>query len=158
LRAGSPQRQASERELHGVAARLGVELLAVDAAGPGEYPAAFATMRAAGVQALVIMAHPQFYSDATRLLALARDTGLPTVCEWAEMAHAGCVLGYGPDRAALRRRLAHYVARIFRGAAPGELPIEQPSVFEFAVNLKMARALGIEIPPSLLVRADEVIE
>jgi putative tryptophan/tyrosine transport system substrate-binding protein len=115
-------------------------------------------MRAAGAQALVIMAHPEFYRDATRLLALAGEAGLPTVCEWAEMARFGCVLGYGPDRAALRRRVAEYVARIFRGAAPGELPIEQPTVFEFAVNLKAARALGLELPPALLARADEVIE
>jgi putative tryptophan/tyrosine transport system substrate-binding protein len=133
-------------------------LLIVDAAGPDDYPAAFAAMRAARAQALVIMAHPRFYGDAARLLALAREAGLATACEWADMAHSGCVLGYGPDRAALRRRLAHYVARIFRGAAPGELPIEQPTVFEFAVNLKTARALGLIIPTSILARADEVIE
>jgi len=158
LRAGSPERQDSERELRAVAARLGLELLAIEAAGPEDYPAAFAAMRAAGAQALVIMAHPQFYRDANRLLALACEAGLPPVCVWADMAHSGCVLGYGPDRAALRRRLAHYIARIFRGAARGEVPIEQPTIFEFAVNLKTAQALGIEVPPSLLVRADEVIE
>jgi len=158
FRAGSPQQPASERELQGVAARLGIELIAVNVAASDEYPAAFTAMQDAGAQALVITAHPQFYADAARLLALARDTGLPTVCEWAEMAQAGCVLGYGPDRAELRRRLAHYVALIFHGASPGELPIEQPSVFSFAVNMKTARALGIELPPSLLVRADEVIE
>jgi putative tryptophan/tyrosine transport system substrate-binding protein len=158
LKAGWPERQDTERELRGVAARLGLELLPADAAGPEDYPAAFTAMRASGAQALVIMAHPQFYADASRLLTLARETGLPTACEWAEMAHSGCLLGYGPDRAALRRRLAHYVARIFHGAAPGELPIEQPVAFKFAINLKTARALGIEISPSLLARADEVIE
>lgn len=157
LRPG-PEREASEREVRDVATRLGVELLSVDAAGPDDYPAAFAAMRAAGAQALVITAHPQFYGDADRLLTLARDAGLPTICEWAEMARSGCLLGYGPDRAALRRRLTHYVARIFRGAVPGEMPIEQPTVFDFAANLKTARALNLVIPPSILVRADEVID
>jgi putative ABC transport system substrate-binding protein len=74
------------------------------------------------------------------------------------MARAGCLLGYGASQAALRRRLAQYVARIFRGASPGELAIEQPTTFELAVNLKTARALGLTIPPAVLQRADEVIE
>jgi putative ABC transport system substrate-binding protein len=74
------------------------------------------------------------------------------------MANSGCLLGYGPNRAELQRRVAHYVARIFQGAAPGELPIERPTHFEFAINLRTARALGLTIPPSIMVRADELIE
>ena len=74
------------------------------------------------------------------------------------MAQAGCLLGYGPSRAALRQRVAEQVARIFRGAKPGELPIEDPTGFEFAVNLKTAAALGLVVPLVLLTRADEVIE
>src|SRR5262245_21372338 len=74
------------------------------------------------------------------------------------MARAGCLLGYGANQSGMRRLLAHYIALVLRGATPGELPIEQPLTFEFAVNLGTARALGVTIPPSLLQRADEVIE
>jgi ABC-type uncharacterized transport system substrate-binding protein len=74
------------------------------------------------------------------------------------MARAGCLIGYGPDQAALYRRVADYVAGILRGTPAGELPIEQPSVFEFAVNLKTAKALGLTVPPTLLAQVNEVIE
>ena len=154
----APLRRASEEELRAAAASTGVELLVFDAAGPGEYPAAFAAMRAGGARALVIVADPTFNRDAESLARLALKTGLPTVCEWAEMARSGCLLGYGPSRPELRRRLAYFVARIFQGAAPSDLPIEQPTHFEFTINLKTAKALGLTIPPSLLARADEVIE
>jgi len=83
---------------------------------------------------------------------------LPTICEWAEMARSGCLLGYGPDYIELQHSVANYVARIFRGAAPGELPIEGPTHFRFAINMKTAKTLGLTIPPTLLARADEVIE
>jgi len=74
------------------------------------------------------------------------------------MAQSGCLLGYGPSRSEMRRRLAHQVARIFQGAAPSDLPIEQPTKFEMAVNVNTAKALGLTVPQSLLARADEVIE
>ena len=115
-------------------------------------------MRSAGSQALAILSAPDFFTNATPLAALALEAGLPTVCEWRKMAEQGCLLGYGPDTAELNRRNADYVARIFRGAAAGDLPIEQPTHYEFAVNLKTAKALGLTIPPTILARADEVIE
>ena len=114
-------------------------------------------MRSAGSQALAILSAPDFFTNATPLAALALEAGLPTVCEWRKMAEQGCLLGYGPDAAKLDHR-ADYVARIFRGAAAGDLPIEQPTHYEFAVNLKTAKALGLTIPPTILARADEVIE
>jgi putative ABC transport system substrate-binding protein len=155
----APGRQASERALRAVAASAGLEILIFDAAEPGAYPAAFAAMRTAGAQALLIMAHAVFYRDAATLTALAAESRLPTVCEWAEMAASfGCMLGYGPSRTELRRRMARYAARIFQGALPGDLPIELPVQYEFAINLRIARALAIAIPPALLIRADEVIE
>jgi putative tryptophan/tyrosine transport system substrate-binding protein len=154
----APERQASEREMRGVAASTGVELLPFDAAGPEEYPAVFAAMQAAGAQALLVMAHSSFNRDAALIAQLALGTGLPTVCEWAEMAQAGCLLGYGPSRTELRRRTAHFVARIFQGTAPSDLPIEQPTRYEFVINLKTAKALGLSVPQSSLARADEVIE
>jgi putative ABC transport system substrate-binding protein len=151
-------RQTTERDVRTVASSSGIELLAFDAEGPDDYPAAFAAMRAAGAQALLITANATFNRDAERLAQLALETGLPMICEWAENARSGCLLGYGPSRGDLRRRVAHHVARIFQGTKPGDLPIETPTRFELAINLKTAKALGLDVPPSLLARADEVIE
>ena len=149
--------QASE-QCGEVATSTGAELFVFQADGPDDYPAAFAAMRSAGAEALAITATPYFYRDAPLLARLALEAGLPTVCEFAETAHSGCLLGYGPDRPELRRRMAHYVAKIFHGTAPGDLPIEQPTHYQFAVNLKTAKALGLTVPPSILARADEVVE
>ena len=149
---------ANEAALRKAAAGLGVELLVIPAAAPSDYPAAFAAMRAQGAQALVIGATPQFQRDGRQLAGLALEARLPTVCEWADMAHGGCLIGYGPSRIALRKRMADQIAQIFRGAAPGDIPIERPTVFEFALNLKIAKSLDLIVPPALLTRADEVIE
>ena len=158
LMPSSPYREETEREMRKIADEAGIELLAFDAARPEDYPAAFAAMRAAGAQALVIMADASFNRDAAELIQRSRADGLPTICEWAEMARLGCMLGYGPDRAELRRRIAYQLARIFNGAPTAQLPIEQPTRYKFAVNLKTAKSLGITIPATLLARADEVIE
>ena len=80
------------------------------------------------------------------------------MCQSASMAHDGCLIGHGPNLVALRLRVADYVVRILRGTPPGDLPIELPATFELAVNLRAAKLLGLTVPPSLLVRADEVIE
>jgi putative tryptophan/tyrosine transport system substrate-binding protein len=109
-------------------------------------------------QALVITAHAQFFHDGGQLVAFAVESRLPTICEWAEMARTGCTIGYGPNLREMRRRVADYLARILQGTPPSALPIEGPTRFEFAINLKGARALGIEVPQNLLLRADEVIE
>ena len=137
---------------------LGLELSAFDAEVPANYPAAFAEMRSAGAEGLAILSAPDFFTNASTLATLALEAGLPTVCEWRKMADEGCLLGYGPNLAKLRGRTADYVTRIFRGTAPGELPIEQPTHFDFAVNLKTAKSLGLSIPPAILARADEIIE
>jgi putative ABC transport system substrate-binding protein len=157
--AGRPPRHAENAaEARRVAKELGLDTDVFYADEPGDYVAAFAGMRAARSEALVIISAPDFHRDAALLSRLALEAGLPTVCEWASMARDGCLIGYGPNYAELWRRPAEYVARILRGAKPGELPIEQPTVFEFAVNLKTAKALGLTIPEASLQRADEVIE
>jgi putative ABC transport system substrate-binding protein len=155
---GVPWRRLSEEETASLAARLGIALTVYEAAAAEDYDAAFAAMRAAGAEALVIGAHPQFNNDRERLSALAIAAGLPTACEWAVMARAGCLIGYGPDQDDLRRTVARYVAAILGGAAPATLPIETPTRFEFAVNQRTARTLGLTVPPSILIQADEVIE
>jgi putative ABC transport system substrate-binding protein len=158
MSAPSPQALAIERALRETASRAGIELATVYARGAPEYPAAFAALRAAGGAALMIASDLQFITDSPMLAAQALDARLPTSCEVAEMARDGCMLSYGQNRRVMRRRLADQIARIFRGAAPAEIPIEQPTVFEFIVNLHSARAIGLAIPAILLGRADEVIE
>jgi putative ABC transport system substrate-binding protein len=145
-------------EMTKAAAQTRLELDIFYAAAVPEFPAAFAQMREAGMQALAIVSAPEFASNAAVLAALALGARLPTVCEWDWMARDGCLLGYGPDFTELRRQTADYVVRIFRGASPGELPMEQPTHFKFTINLKTATALGLSVPPVLLARADEVIE
>ncbi len=152
------QKEISEPALLKAASGLGVELLAFPVASPAEYPAAFAAMRAAGANALVIGAAPELFRDAKQLAALALDARLPTVCEWAEMAHSGCLIGYGPNRAVLRRRMAAQIAQIFRGTAPGSIAIERPTVFESAINLRTAKSLDLTIPQATLAGADDVID
>jgi putative ABC transport system substrate-binding protein len=149
---GAPNLEAMRQ----VAAHEGLALLPFYAAVPEDYPTAFAAMRSAGAGALQIVSAPELFTSASTLAGLALEARIPTMCEWRSMAAQGCLLGYGPDIAELNRRVADYVARIFRGAAPGDLPIEQPTHYEFAVNLKTAKALGLTIPFFILGRADEV--
>jgi putative tryptophan/tyrosine transport system substrate-binding protein len=156
--ASSAPTAIGEAAMQEAAAGLGVELLPFRVAGPADYPAAFAAMQAAGAQALLISATSEFDRDGKQLAALALEARLPTVCEWADMAHAGCLIGYGPDRTALRLRMAAQIAQIFRGVAPGDIAIELPTAFELALNQKIAKSLGLSIPLSVLTSASDVIE
>jgi len=158
LGTGATQSEENLAAVRRVSEALGLDLLAVYAEVPAEYPATFAAMRSAGAEGLAILSAPDFFTNASTLATLALEARLPTVCEWPKMAEQGCLLGYGPAIAELNRRNADYVARIFRGASPADLPIEQPTHFEFAVNLTTAKALGLSIPPAILARADDVIE
>jgi ABC-type uncharacterized transport system substrate-binding protein len=151
-------REPLEKSIRKAADGSHLELLTFPAEAPAQYPPAFAAMRASRAEVLLITGNPTFNRDIEALARLALAAHLPTMCEWAENAHAGCLLGYGPNRSELRRRLAHYVARLFEGTAPGDLPIETPTHFQFAVNLATAKALGLEIPMALLMTADETVE
>jgi putative tryptophan/tyrosine transport system substrate-binding protein len=110
-----------------VAAGAGFELRTFFAETPSSYPAAFTAMRSAGVEALILVSAPEFNRDAEILAALAVEAKLPTVCEWSHMAAQDCLFGYGPSQTELRHRTADYLVRIFRGSAPGDLPIEGPT-------------------------------
>jgi putative tryptophan/tyrosine transport system substrate-binding protein len=158
LMPSTPQRQASEIAMRNFAANAGIALQVLDAGQPHEYAPAFAKMREAAAEAVVITANATFYRDGRQLAALANESKLPSICEWADMVEMGCMLGYGPNRTEMRRRLAHYVAQIFRGTPPGDLPVETPTHFELAINLRVARAHGVTIPTDLLARADQVVE
>jgi len=154
----SPATAIGEAAMRIAARSLGVELLTFSATGPADYPTAFAAMKVAGAQALVISATSEFYRHGKQLAALALEARLPTVCEWADMAQAGCLIGYGPNRTALRKRMADQIAQIFRGVSPGDIAIETPTVLELTVNKTIAKSLDLSIPLAVLAQADEVIE
>jgi putative ABC transport system substrate-binding protein len=156
--AGSSYPEGRILRLTSAARRLGIELVTVRAAGPESYEAAFQGFRNQRVGAVVISSSPGFHSDAASLAQLARIARLPTVCELRSMAEAGCVLSLGPLDGELRRKVASYVLRILRGEAPGTIPMEQAERFELLVNLRAALALDLELPITVLARADVVLE
>jgi putative ABC transport system substrate-binding protein len=142
-----------------VAARaLGVQLQVVEARGPADFDRAFSDMTRARAGALAVLPTPMFFLERSRLVDLAAKNRLPTVFPYREFVDAGGLMAYGPNLADLSRRGATYVDKILKGAKPGDLPVEQPSKFDLVINLKTAKALGLTIPPSLLARADQVIE
>ena len=120
--------------------------------------AAFRTAKAEHADAMYVLPSPMFNRHRARLAELAVKHRLPGIYEAKEYVVAGGLMSYGPSFPDLFRRSASYVDRILKGAKPGDLPIEQPTKFEFVINLKTAKALGLTIPPSLLARADQIIE
>jgi putative tryptophan/tyrosine transport system substrate-binding protein len=142
------------------AATLGFQLDVIEVREAEEIPGAIATAKAGGAEALYILGDTIFNSPQNRLPDLAAQAGLPSIYLAAtrDIMQAGALISYGPDYSALARRGGHYVDRILKGAKPADLPIEQPTKFLVTINLKTAKSLGIEVPPSLLARADEVIE
>jgi putative ABC transport system substrate-binding protein len=142
-----------------VAARaLGVRLQLIEARRPADIDRAFADMTKARADALMVLTSSMLFSERRRLVELAAKNRLPTVYPWREAVDAGGLMAYGPDLADLLRRVATYVDKILKGAKPADLPVEQPTKFELIINLKTAKALGLTIPPSLLARADQIIQ
>src|SRR5262249_34126760 len=139
-------------------AAYGVHLIIHKVDTPQEIDSAAAALRSAGAEAILVASSPLFSRETGKIAASTMRERLPTMCEWKEMAREGCLLSFGPNRERLRRRTGEFVARILEGADPASLPIEQPDCFELVVNLHTARTLGIDLPPSILSRADEVIE
>jgi putative tryptophan/tyrosine transport system substrate-binding protein len=137
---------------------LGLRLQVVEARGPEDFDRAFSDMTTGRAGALTVLVSPMFFGERRRLVDLAAKTRLPTVFPWREYVDAGGLMAYGADLADLFRRAATYVDKILKGTKPGDLPIERPTKFELVINLKTAKALGLTIPPSLLQRADQVIE
>ena len=140
------------------AASLGLAVQLMEARAPERLDAAFVAMTNARADALFILADPLFFAHRTRLAQLAARNRLPTVYGLREHVEAGGLMSYGPSLLHLYRQAAIYVDKILRGAQPANLPVEQPTKFELVINLTTAKALGLMIPPSLLARADQVIE
>ena len=142
------------------ARRLDIELImrSVDRLETSAYEATFAAMRDEGVAGVLIASTQVLANDVRRFGPVAQALGLPTICEWDFMARSGCTLAYGHDLNYAHRRVGEYVARILKGAAPADLPVEQPDAWKFTVNLSAAASVGLIVPPAVLARADEVIE
>jgi len=146
------------REAPAAAAKLGFELDIINVKETNEIPGAVAAAKTGGAEALWIVGDPIFHSPPHRVPDLAAQARLPSIYLVRNLVQAGGLISYGPDFPGEARRGAHYVDRILKGAKPADLPIEQPAKYLLAINLKTAKSLGVEIPPSLLARADEVFE
>ena len=139
-------------------AQYSMEARYAEVARPEEIESALSRLAKEGVQALVVMPGQAVVVGRRRIVKLALAQRWPVIAGVREFAEAGALLSYSADALANYRRAAYYVDRILKGAKPGDLPIEQPTKFELVINMKTAKALGLTIPPSLLARADEVIQ
>ena len=137
---------------------MGVQPQFIEARGPDEFARAFSDMSSARAGALTVLPSAMFLREHRRLVDLAAKNRLPAVYTSREFVDAGGLMSYGANQADLFRRAATYVDKILKGAKPGDLPVEQPTKFELVINLKTAKALGLTIPQSVLVHADEVIQ
>jgi putative ABC transport system substrate-binding protein len=146
------------REVERATHALGLQPQILEARDAREIDAAFATMKAARPDALFTVGDALFYQHRARLADLALKSRLPTMWTLREHAEAGGLMAYSADLRDLARRAAIYVDKILKGAKPGDLPVEQPAKFDFVINMKTARSLGVSIAPSLLQRADKVIQ
>lgn len=150
----TPQIPAMER----ACADLGLKLQSLPVRGPSDFPGAFQAASRARADALLVLDDTTFTRHRGQILKLAGAHGMPVVSRYKDFAEAGGLIAYGPSLPAVYRRTAHYVDRIIKGARPGDLPVEEPTEFDLVVNLRTARALGLKIPPSVLLIATHVIE
>ena len=152
-----PTHSKLPEEIKAAAASLSLELSFVPARTPEEIVSSFSVVSRAHAQALYVLDDAFFVNRRATLVNLASKARLPTIAGLRLFVDEGALMSFGPSLGDLFRRSAGYVDKILKGAKPGDLPIEQPTKFEFVVNLKTAKALGITIPQSILIRADEVI-
>jgi putative ABC transport system substrate-binding protein len=146
------------RETRTAARTLGVRLQVLEVGEPEKIAGAFAAMARERAEALVVLADPLLFSHRQQILSLVAKRRLPAIYVETGWAAAGGLMSYAPNTPDLHRRAATYVDKILKGAKPADLPVEQPTRFDLVVNLKTARALGLTLPQSILIRATQVIE
>ena len=154
----NPLHAASMEPTQAAATTLGMRLLRLDVRSSDELDGAFAAIVRERSDALLILADRVFLHNRQRMMDFAAQHRLPSVNAYREVVEAGGLMSYGPSYEDMHKRAAEYVDKILKGAKPGDLPVEQPTKFTLIINLKAAKALGLEVPPLLLARADEVIE
>jgi len=158
LNPSNPSAQISERDARQVTRRLGLQIQVVSARTTNDLEAAFASLSVERSVALLIAPDGLFFTQAARLAALAARYAIPASHEVRDFTAAGGLMSYGGNTSDAWRQAGVYVGRVLRGEKPADLPVVQPTKFEFAINLKTAKALGLTVPNTLLVSADEVIE
>ena len=154
----NPGNVLAVRDVKAAARSSGVQLQILEARGPGDLDGVFAAMAKERVEALLVLADSMLTLHRARIADFAAKNRLPSMHGLREEVEAGGLMSYGPTLVANFRRAATYVDKILKGAKPADLPIEQPTTFELVINLKTAKALGLTVPQSLLVRADEIIQ
>jgi ABC-type uncharacterized transport system substrate-binding protein len=154
----SPEVDSQLSDVQTAAGAIGWELRILRVGTEGEFDTAFATLAQAAVQALLVAADPFFNSQRERIVALAARHKIPAIYEARGYAVAGGLMSYGPNIPDMYRQVGQYTGQILKGAKPADLPVIQPTALELVINLKTAKALGLDVPPTLLARADEVIE
>jgi putative ABC transport system substrate-binding protein len=152
-----PYRATTVEDIKSAAPVLSFEPRIVEARGPDDFDRAFSAIGRERAQVLYVVGDPVFFAHRARLLGLVSKARLPAIYSGRGFPDHGGLMSYGPNLADISRRAAVYVDKILRGAKPGDLPVEQPTQFEFVVNLRTAKALGLTIPQSVLDQADEVI-
>jgi putative ABC transport system substrate-binding protein len=138
--------------------RVGLPLLTITAAAESDFEPAFIQAAQQGVEALLVTADPFLNSRRAQIVALAARHSLPAAYPWREYVEAGGLMSYGTSLTGTYRQVGQYVSRVLKGDKPADLPVQNPTKFDLAINLKTAKALGITIPETLLATADEVIE
>jgi putative ABC transport system substrate-binding protein len=154
----NPVTKPEIRDVQEAARAKGVQLHVLKAGSESEIDAAFASLVQLQAGALVVSTDGFFYNRREQFVALASHHAVPAIYAWREFAAAGGLISYGPTLTAIFRQAGIYAGKILKGAKPADLPVQQPTIFELVVNLKTAKALGLIVPPSILARADEVIE
>ena len=154
----SPFQVISEKEVQTAARAFRMKVLSLGVQAPEQFDNAFATIRKERPRALLVLADRLFLHNRARIMEFATKNRLPGVYAYLELVEAGGLMSYGPSYADMHKRAAIYVDKILKGRKPADLPVEQPMKFEFVVNLKAAKQIGLTIPPNVLARADKVIK
>ena len=151
-----PARDAVEEDIEAAAKQLGLQLRLVELKSPPQFEGAM-KLAAKNAQAAVLLFSPMLFDARARLAKLAADAGLPTMTQTREFVVAGALMSYAPDRTEISTRMVYFIDRLLRGATPRDLPVEEATRFKLSLNLRTAKTLGLTIPQSILLRADEVI-